>query len=89
MDNIYKSQANQVSNLLSGLYQGGTMRKVAKKLREEAVQMEDSRISVRREDTALKPFLIPVQNVDMQYLQSREMVTINRVVRPGMAALCM
>lgn len=59
------------------------MRKVAKKLRDEAEKMEDSKISVRREDVALKPFVIPVQNVDMQYLQTREMVTINRVVRPG------
>jgi CHAD domain-containing protein len=59
------------------------MRKVAKKLRDEAEKMEELKISVRREDVALKPFAIPLQNVDMQHLQSREMVTINRVVRPG------
>ena len=59
------------------------MRKVAKKLREEAEQMDEAKVIVRKEDVALKPFTIPIQKVTMQFLQTREMVTINSVVQPG------
>jgi len=63
------------------------MRKVAKKLREDAVELEDLKVTVRKEDVALKPFSIPLQDVSMQQLQSRDMVTIRKVVLPGIVRI--
>jgi len=72
-----KDQANKFAN------KGGGMRKVAKKLREDAVELENLKVTVRKEDVALKPFNIPLQVASMQQLQSRDMVTIRKVVLPG------
>lgn len=48
-----KDQANKFAN------KGGGMRKVAKTMRGVAAKMEESLVSVRREDVALKPFDVP------------------------------
>jgi ATP-binding cassette subfamily F protein 3 len=42
---------------------GGKMRKLAKKLREETEEMEDSKVEVRREDRTIRDFDIEAQNV--------------------------
>ena len=40
---------------------GGKMRLLAKKLRDEVKEMEESKVDVRKEDKAIRPFQIPVQ----------------------------
>ncbi len=40
---------------------GGKMRLVAKKMRTEVEEMEESKVDVRREDKTIRPFSIPVQ----------------------------
>jgi ATP-binding cassette subfamily F protein 3 len=40
---------------------GGKMRLVAKKMREEVEEMEESKVDVRREDKTIRPFTIPAQ----------------------------
>ncbi len=40
---------------------GGKMRKLAAKLKEEAAEMEDNMVDVRKEDRTIRPFTIPVQ----------------------------
>ncbi len=40
---------------------GGKMRFLAKKLREEAVEMEESKVDVKREDKTIRPFTIEAQ----------------------------
>lgn len=40
---------------------GGKMRFLAKKLREEAAELEENKVDVRREDKTIRPFTIPVQ----------------------------
>ena len=40
---------------------GGKMRLVAKKMRDEAEEMEEAKVDVRREDKTIKPFAIPCQ----------------------------
>ena len=40
---------------------GGKMRLVAKKMRDEAEEMEEAKVDVRREDKTIKPFTIPCQ----------------------------
>ncbi len=42
-------------------YKGGKMRLVAKKMRDEAEEMEAAKVSVRKEDKAIRPFIIPCQ----------------------------
>lgn len=41
---------------------GGKMRLLAKKLREEVKEMEESKVDVRKEDKAIRAFEIPVQS---------------------------
>lgn len=53
-----KDQANVFAN------KGGGMRKVAKKMRELAAEMEDSKVTVRKEDRTLGDFTIPFQSRD-------------------------
>lgn len=50
-----KDQAGSFAN------KGGGMRKVAKKMREEAASLEEKKVDVRKEDVALKAFTIPLQ----------------------------
>lgn len=40
---------------------GGKMRLVAKKMREEVEEMEESKVDVRKEDKTIRPFVIPAQ----------------------------
>ena len=40
---------------------GGKMRLVAKKMREEVEEMEESKVDVRKEDKTIRPFTIPAQ----------------------------
>lgn len=40
---------------------GGRMRLLAKKMREEADEMEENKVDVRREDKTIRPFIIPTQ----------------------------
>lgn len=42
---------------------GGKMRKLAKKMREETEEMEDSKVEVRKEDKTIREFKIEEQNV--------------------------
>ncbi len=42
-------------------HKGGRMRLVAKKMRNKAAEMEDSKVDVRREDKTIRPFIIPSQ----------------------------
>ncbi|MDO8474062.1 MAG: ATP-binding cassette domain-containing protein [bacterium] len=41
---------------------GGKMRLVAKKMRQRAEEAEESKVEVRKEDKAIRPFLIPSQS---------------------------
>ncbi len=50
-----KEKANFFAN------KGGKMRLVARKMRDKAVEMEASKIDVRREDKAIRDFAIPIQ----------------------------
>mgnify|MGYP001616684401 CR=1 FL=1 len=42
-------------------HKGGKMRLVAKKMRDQAEEMEEAKVSVRKEDKAIRPFTIPCQ----------------------------
>ncbi len=50
-----KEQANVFA------HKGGKLRLVARKMREKAEEMEESKVEVRREDKTIRPFEIPVQ----------------------------
>ncbi len=51
-----KDQANVFAN------KGGQMRVVAKRMREKAEELEESKVDVRREDKTIRPFRIPAQH---------------------------
>lgn len=53
----YKEKVNFFAN------KGGKMRKLARKLKEEAREMEENKVDVRKEDKAIRKFSIPAQNV--------------------------
>lgn len=40
---------------------GGRLRLLAKRMREDAAEMEETRVDVRKEDKTIRPFTIPVQ----------------------------
>lgn len=42
-------------------HKGGGMRAVAKRMRDKAVELEESKVDVRREDKTIRSFTIPVQ----------------------------
>lgn len=50
-----KDQANVFA------YKGGRLRLVAKRMREKAEELEDEIVEVRKEDKAIRPFIIPAQ----------------------------
>ena len=50
-----KDKANMFAN------KGGNMRLVAKRMREEAEELEAAKVDVRKEDKTIRPFTIPVQ----------------------------
>jgi len=51
-----KAQAGQFAQ------KGGKMRLVAKRMREKAEELEENIVEVRKEDTSIRAFVIPVQN---------------------------
>lgn len=53
---------------------GGKMRLLAKKLRDEVAEMEASKVEVRKEDVAIRPFTIPAQPEIIG-----ELITINEL----------
>lgn len=62
---------------------GGNMRAVAKRMREKAVELEESKVDVRREDKTIRPFVIPVQEklpIEVMQITSFE-ATINHKVK--------
>lgn len=63
-----KDQANQFAK------KGGKLRLVAKKMRDKAVELEESKVDVRREDRPIRDFTIPVQERTMG-----EIITITSV----------
>lgn len=42
---------------------GGKMRKLAKKLKDETIELEENKVDVRREDKTIRPFVIPCQDI--------------------------
>ncbi len=52
-----KEKANFFAN------KGGGMRLVAKRMREKADELEDTKVEVRREDRTIRPFTIPSQHI--------------------------
>lgn len=66
-----KDQSNKFKD------KGGGLRKVAKRMREEAAKMEAMQVDVRKEDKALKPFTIPCQ-----FGVSGELIDISAVSLP-------
>ena len=42
---------------------GGKMRQLARKLKEEAAEMEENMVSVRKDDKTIRPFTIPEQDI--------------------------
>ncbi len=51
-----KDKANFFAN------KGGQMRMVAKRMREKAEELEEEKVDVRKEDKAIRPFKIPMQD---------------------------
>lgn len=55
-----EAQANkEQANVFA--HKGGKLRLVAKKMRDKAEELEDAMVDTRREDRAIKPFTIPMQ----------------------------
>ena len=52
---------------------GGKMRRLAKKLKEETIELEENMVDVRKEDRPIRNFTIPVQNI------SGDIVKINAI----------
>lgn len=69
-----KEQANAFA------HKGGGMRKVAKKMREDAEKMEDQIVEVRREDRSLRNFLFPMQKDECD---GSTLMSLKGVIRPG------
>ncbi len=66
-----KEQAEQFA------HKGGKLRAVAKKMREEAGEMEENKVEVRREDKTIPEFDIPAQEFDAFF--DGKIVTIKEV----------
>ncbi|OGF27989.1 hypothetical protein A2468_04135 [Candidatus Falkowbacteria bacterium RIFOXYC2_FULL_46_15] len=45
-------------------YKGGKMRKLAKKMRDETEELEDSMVDIRREDKTIRDFVFPAQEIE-------------------------
>lgn len=54
-------------------HKGGKMRKLAKKMSEQTTELEENKVEVRREDRAIRDFIIPNQDI------FGNIVTINKV----------
>jgi len=83
------------ANLFS--HKGGKMRKLAKKLRDEAAELEDSKVQIRRDDRTIAPFEIPVQEIHGKIVEIDElkviedhapvMKKVEKVIRNGVKML--
>eukprot|EP01041_Mallomonas_annulata_P003169 gene3169-6252_t len=79
-----KEQANMFAN------KGGNMRKVAKKLRETAENLEADVVDVRKEDKSLKTFKIPLQtNITELSAKILEITGVSLLHRPTLPAVIM
>jgi len=54
-------------------HKGGKMRQLAKKLKDEAAEMEENMVDVRREDKTIRKFIVPAQDI------AGEIVKINAI----------
>jgi len=56
---------------------GGQMRMVAKRMRDKASEMEESKVEIKREDKTIKPFKIPMQEGiggELMYISSLSVI---------------
>ena len=60
------------------------MRKVAKKMREEAEQLQSQSVIVRKEDKAIEPFSIPFSILDSSFGGGATLLEISSVALPSM-----
>ncbi len=58
---------------------GGRLRLLAKRMREDATEMEEAQVDVRREDKTIRPFTIPVQKDLIGDIVTLTSVTIHKV----------
>ncbi|MFA5925805.1 MAG: ATP-binding cassette domain-containing protein [Parcubacteria group bacterium] len=71
-----KEKANFFAN------KGGKMRLVARKMRNKAAEMEESKVDVRREDKAIRNFTIPVQEELLGEILNISSLTVMRGQNP-------
>lgn len=57
-------------------HKGGKMRKLAKKMKDETEEMEESKVEVRKEDKTIKAFEIPVQDIAGKLVEITSLNTI-------------
>lgn len=57
-------------------HKGGKMRKLAKKMKEETVELEENKVEVRREDKTIREFTIPAQDIYGDIVTIKELVVI-------------
>ncbi len=57
-------------------HKGGKMRKLAKKLKEETEELEESLVEVRREDRTIRPFEIPLPEISGELAQVKQIKVI-------------
>ncbi|MCX6800324.1 MAG: ATP-binding cassette domain-containing protein [Candidatus Falkowbacteria bacterium] len=78
-------------------HKGGKMRKLAKKLKDETVELEENKVDVRREDKTIRDFSIPCQDISGKIVDIKEVKIIkdhepyikkvDKVLRKGMHLL--
>ncbi|MHB1330360.1 MAG: ABC-F family ATP-binding cassette domain-containing protein [Minisyncoccota bacterium] len=56
---------------------GGQMRLVARRMREKAEELEESKVDTRKEDKTIRPFVIPSQGVNGDILTIKEFTMLN------------
>lgn len=65
---------------------GGKMRKLARKLKEEAQEMEENKVDVRKEDKAIRKFSIPFQDIlgDLVVINSVKVIQNHQPIKKGL-----
>jgi ATP-binding cassette subfamily F protein 3 len=66
-----KDKANFFAN------KGGQMRLVARRMRDKAEELEESKVDTRREDKTIRPFTIPFQGINGDILTITAFTTLN------------
>lgn len=64
---------------------GGKMRKLAKKLKDETIELEENKVEVRREDKTIRNFTIPAQDIvgDIVVINSVKIISNHEpVIKP-------